>query len=300
MVTPDVTADIQPAPTQIPAQSEREAMDWSLVLTSQEIGSTLRHDDEGDRWYLEVEPQDYARALGILRQYRWENRGWGWRQPLPWTGILFHFGALGWCGLLILVYGLDAWHGEAYRQFGMADGPAVLRGQWWRLFTAMTLHADVGHLASNVTIGFLLYGLAMARYGAGWALLAGGLAGVLGNGVSVLLLPGSHLGASGMVMGALGMVSVQSLSFWRHGRRAFRWIASGLLTGSLLFILMGLDPNADVVAHLGGFIGGLVLGAGLSLLPERILLGSIANMAAGLFIGLAALLSWWLALSRRF
>ena len=63
---------------------------------------------------------------------------------------------------------------------------------------------------------------------------------------------------------------------------------------------MGLDPNADVVAHLGGFIGGLALGAGLSLLPEKILLGSIANMAAGLLIGLAAFLSWWLALFRRF
>jgi membrane associated rhomboid family serine protease len=122
----------------------------------------------------------------------------------------------------------------------------------------------------------------------------------LGNGVSVLLLPGSHLGASGMVMGALGMVSVQSLSFWRHGRRAFRWIASGLLTGSFLFILMGLDPNADVVAHLGGFGGGLVLGAGLILLPEKILLGSIVNMVAGLLIGLAVFLSWWLALFRRF
>jgi rhomboid protease GluP len=300
MLAGSVTTDVQPEVRLIFAPSEREAMDWSLVLTSQEIGSTLRHDLEGNRWHLEVESQDYARALRIIRLYRWENRRGGWRQPVPWTGLLFHCGSLGWCGLLILVYCLDATNSEAYRQLGMAEASAIWRGQWWRLFTAMTLHADVGHLASNVTIGLVLFGLAMARYGAGWALWAGSLAGAVGNLISVMILPGGHLGASGMVMGALGLISVQSLSLWRHRPRTFRWVACGLLAGSSLFILMGLDPRADVVAHLGGFVGGLVLGAGLTLLPDWILQGRASNWIATWTWGGWVLWTWWLALFHRF
>ncbi len=89
------------------------------------------------------------------------------------------------------------------------DGAAVAHGQWWRLFTAIWLHADLAHLATNATIGLLLLGLAMGRYGTGAGLLAAYLAGAGGNLVAGLisLQPHRSLGASGMVIGCLGSAS---------------------------------------------------------------------------------------------
>ena len=82
-------------------------------------------------------------------------------------------------------------------------------------FTAVMLHADTAHLISNVTIGALFLGFAMGSFGPGIALLAAFLAGAGGNLVDYWFYPSTHrgLGASGMVMGSLGLLTVYS--FWR-------------------------------------------------------------------------------------
>src|SRR2546429_5854414 len=76
--------------TIIPARNRRQAMDWGLVLASQGIEPVIEQSEHG--WILLVEPGDYARAQATLRQYQRENRGWGWRQELPWPEITFHWG----------------------------------------------------------------------------------------------------------------------------------------------------------------------------------------------------------------
>ncbi len=283
----------------ISARTERQAMDWSLVLTSQDIPSTLLHSPEENRWYLAVEPQDYERALKSIRLYRQETRAWAWREPLPWQGIWFHWGALVWTALVGLVFLADLLHGSVYRDRGAMDSAAVMAGQWWRLMTAISLHADAGHLAMNSIIGFVLLGLAMARYGAGWAILASYLAGVVGNIAGLFLYSQPHrgLGASGMVMGALGLVAVQSLSWLRQSRRAARIALSGLAGGIFLFLLLGLDPAADTAAHAGGFLGGLLLGTGLVFLPASILENKAANYAAVVVAAATVLYTWFRALS---
>ncbi len=43
----------------------------------------------------------------------------------------------------------------AYR-FGAMYAPAVVLGQWWRLFTAMFLHFGLAHIASNMLSLYLL------------------------------------------------------------------------------------------------------------------------------------------------
>src|SRR5688500_16356435 len=58
----------------IPVKSERQAMDWSLVLVSQGIESTIERVPESDRWQLSVPSGDYARAVQALRQYHVENK----------------------------------------------------------------------------------------------------------------------------------------------------------------------------------------------------------------------------------
>jgi rhomboid protease GluP len=272
----------------ISARSRRQAMEWGLVLTSQGIEAVVENTEQG--WKLLVESKDFDRAQATLRQYRLENRGWQWRQPVPETGLLFHWGGAGWVAAVVAFYYWSAIRFPGIRSAGIFDSNKVRHGQWWRVWTAITLHENVPHLAANATIGFILIGLAMARYGAGVGLLAAFLAGAAGNvaGLLVYSQPHQGLGASGMVMGALGLVTVQSFSSWRKyqfgGRFFFRAVASGVM----ILALIGFSPESDVVSHVGGFIAGAIFGCGLACAaPERCQRGP-AN--AGAFLALAALL----------
>jgi rhomboid protease GluP len=157
---------------------------------------------------------------------------------------------------------------------GMMHNQAVQEGQWWRLFTAVTLHGDVAHLMANATTGLLLLGLAMGAYGPGIGLLGAFLAGVGGNVVGLVVYSAAHrgLGASGMVMGALGLLAAQSITLLRHGLTPGQLAARGVLSGCLLLVLLGFSPerNVDVLAHVAGFVGGLGFGAGLAFCPPRL------------------------------
>jgi membrane associated rhomboid family serine protease len=161
----------------------------------------------------------------------------------------------------------------------------------------MWLHADLAHLATNATIGLVLLGLAMGRYGTGAGLLAAYVAGAGGNLVAGLISLQTHrsLGASGMVMGALGLLAAQSFSLRRQTPHAIRFILSGIGGGVMLFILLALTPGTDVMAHWGGFASGLLLGALLSLVPGMAQKPT-ANLLCGLVFTLLVIVPWWLAL----
>ena len=99
-----------------------------------------------------------------------------------------------------------------------------------------------------MVFGFLFVGLVMGRYGPGVGLLAVYLAGVGGNLAAWLVYGESHrgLGASGMVMGALGLLTVQSVALLKQGgASAFRLFAGRLANPRLLRITRGVlkDPG---------------------------------------------------------
>ena len=280
----------------IAARSRQQAMDWSLVLISQGIEAEIQPPTENAGWALLVAGEDYERSLAILQQYRLENQRWPWRQEVSQGGLLFDWGSLAWFFLAVIFYCLET-HSDL-RSVGRVDSTALAAGQWWRLFTAVWLHADIGHLAANASIGLMLLGLVMGRYGTGIGLLAAYLAGVGGNLMAWLLWPSPHLslGASGMVMGCLGLLTVQSFSFPGRNPKTLKLLIGAILAGTMLFILFGLSPETDFVAHLGGFLAGLILGIPLSLRPQ---LSEQAawNGISGLALALLVIWPWWLALS---
>ena len=286
---------MEPAPARIPVRSHRQAMDWSLVLVSQGIETTIDHAEDGSGWGLLVPGQDYGNAIKTIRQYHLENRGWPWQQAVFKPGILFDWGALAWALLACLFFWLST--RANLQTAGVMDGTAVSHGQSWRLFTAMWLHADLAHLAANATIGLVLLGLAMGHYGTGAGLLAAYLAGAGGNLVAGLISLQTHrsLGASGMVMGCLGLLAVQSFSLWRQTPHAPKFILSGICGGLMLFVLLALTPGTDVIAHLGGFVSGLVLGALMNLVPT-IAQKPKTNVLSGLLFALLVIVPWCLAL----
>jgi rhomboid protease GluP len=284
--------------SRIPARTRRQAMDWSLVLTSQGIEHTIEQQQETG-WALAVSPADHERALDHIRLYRLENRHWRWRRPIFQPGLFFDWRSTAWVFLVILFY----WWSELrpnLRNLGMWDGGALGHGEWWRLFTATWLHADPAHLALNAVFGLVLLGLAMGVYGPGIGLLAAYLAGVGGNIASCLVYDAAQrgLGASGVVMGALGLLAAQSFSHLRRpDSNRVRHLAGGIFGGLLLFVMIGVSPEADVVAHLGGFVVGLALGSLLLLAPQTMRRPQ-ADLAAGILFVTLIVLPWWLALAR--
>jgi membrane associated rhomboid family serine protease len=289
-----LTAVIEMMTARIAARSRRQAMDWSLVLISQGIESVVDF-NEAEGWGLIVAGQEFGRAEGVLSQYQAENRHWPWRRRVSSKGVLFDWGCVAWVLIVGLFFWVQTHSGSAFREAGLMDAVAVSHGEWWRLFTAIFLHADLGHFAMNAAFGFLLLGLTMGNIGTGFGLLAAYLAGAGGNIATWIVFSAGHrsLGASGMVMGCVGLLAAQSIVF----RRAPSWKVAlgGVAAGAMLFALLGLDPGSDVLAHLGGFVSGLMIG-GVLLLAPRLCRNSVANVVAGLvFCGLVVL-PWWLAL----
>jgi membrane associated rhomboid family serine protease len=270
-------------------------MDWSLVLASQGIEPIIEHEETDGGWALVVPSQDHQRAINAIGMYRVENRGWPWQRHVFRTRLVFDWAGLAWVGLVILFFALDGTGG--LRAVGLMEPARIWHGQWWRLFTGMWLHADAAHLAANTTLGLLLLGLAMGRFGTGAGLLAAYLAGAGGNIIACLVSPdrGPGLGASGMVMGSLGLLAVQSLSLLRRTPHAPKYIFGGLFGGLMLFVLFGLSPGTDVVAHLGGFVSGLLLGTVLTLWP-RLARSTVSNLLSGGLFSVLVIVPWWLAL----
>jgi membrane associated rhomboid family serine protease len=269
-------------------------MDWSLVLLSQDIETVIQAAEGG--WELVVSPEDYDSAQEAIRLYQQENRRPVWRQEMQ-PGLLFDWTSLAWTICIAAFYWLTNHSGTDLGSAGFMDPAGVRHGQWWRLFTAMWLHADLSHLAMNAVFGFFLLGLTMGRYGTGIGILAAYLAGAGGNIIVSLVAVGPHhsLGASGMVMGALGLLTAQSFTLWRHAPQAAKSAIAALCGGVMLFVLLGLTPGTDILAHLGGFVSGLVLGLILNRGPA-ISGKALANLLSGfLFAGLV-ILPWWLAL----
>jgi membrane associated rhomboid family serine protease len=279
----------------IPTRSKRQAMDWSLALASQGIAAIINRGQTG--WELLVDEPEFGLALAVLKQYHIENRGWKWQRPVPGTGMVFHWGCLFWALAIAGFYYWSAVQFPRLKEAGMVDSQAVMRGQWWRLFTAVTLHENIPHLVSNAATGSLLLGLAMACFGPGVAVLAAFLAGVAGNCASVMLDPVAHqsLGASGMVTGALGLITVQTFADWRKHRMAGALIPRALAGGVLLLVLISFSPGTDVVAYVGGFLAGTIFGVGLGFFGPKTLHRKSVNLGSGLLLCALIIVTWLLA-----
>ncbi len=144
---------------------------------------------------------------------------------------------------------------------GALSRALVLRGQWWRLVTPMFLHGSPGHLIGNM---IALYVLGMAcehAFGSRKTLALYLWSGVTASLVSIALSPGPSVGASGAIFGLMGAV-IAVLS--RHQHRFYvrdKRIGVVLAAWAVYTIATGLlSPYVDNGAHMGGFLGGALLG----------------------------------------
>src|SRR5436190_17104268 len=109
--------------TRIPARSRRQAMDWSLVLVSQGIETTIDSDPDTG-WGLIVAVDDSQRAIQTLRQYHVENRRWPWRPAFSETSFPFDWTSLAWVFLIIVCFWCEE-NRLGFREAGVMDAIAV-------------------------------------------------------------------------------------------------------------------------------------------------------------------------------
>ncbi|MDA7511484.1 hypothetical protein N8612_07405, partial [Verrucomicrobia bacterium] len=84
----------------------------------------------------------------------------------------------------------------------------------------------------------------------------------------------------------------------RQNRSAYRLVVSGLLGVVMLFVLFGMSPQSDVIAHFGGFISGIAFGAVLGFVDEEKIKHSRWNLIANVVILGGLLWSWGAALGQ--
>jgi membrane associated rhomboid family serine protease len=241
------------------------AGDWALVLASAGIAHRLVERD--GLFALLVAGRDAAAATEALAAFDAESAPVV-EPPAPDLGP----SALGVAvaGVLAAMFAVTgAWDvvtPSAWFEVGRASAEKMLHGQWWRAVTALTLHADLLHLAGNV-VASLLFVSAVGRWlgaGLGGAVI---LAAATGANLLTALVHGSHhesVGASTATFAALGVLSglqvVRRLRYGARGRRAWLPLAAGLG----LFAMTGVGEHADVLAHLFGLGVGAAVGIGVA------------------------------------
>lgn len=282
-------------------RNRQDAMDCSLALASQEIICEIsRQETDPHRYQLTVDEPNYLSALKTIRRFREENRHWPWRRPLRKAKLDFCWQSLT-CCLALGAFGYLPQIRPAVLTNGILDSSLVFAGEWWRPVTATMLHRDIAHLFSNLSAGFVFFGLAMGRYGAGIGLLAILLTGIAGNlfGLAFRTEPYLGLGASGAVMGALGMLGPHAAGLLRQSKQAWRILLGGLMSVVMLFVLFGLSPDSDLIAHFGGFLTGIAIGTALGLLPETECKKNRWNLLAHIAALAILLCAWTLAISQK-
>jgi rhomboid protease GluP len=148
------------------------------------------------------------------------------------------------------------------RALGAKDNQAISQqGEYYRLLTAMFLHAGIIHIGFNAYALYNLGPQAERIYGTARFLALYFIAGLAGSVTSYAFNPANGVGASGAIFGLIG------------GLAAFFYVARGVLgeisrqqLGSLItVILINLfigfsSPVIDNTAHIGGLLGGAAVG----------------------------------------
>lgn len=273
----------------------------ALVLTAVNVQSALQAD--GAEWVLGVHPLEALPALAHLHQYQLEN------VPVPrppaapalypnaWVGAVIY--ALLLLGIALAISN-GLWGADAF-SLGALDAESVQGGQWYRLWTALTLHVSGQHLFANLAGGVWFGILAARQLGAGtaWLLIVTGAA--LANGLEAeWAYPGYRsVGASTAVFTALGLMAAHSWKVrlpLRQGS-ARRW--APLVAGTVLLGWLGTSgEGTDIAAHLLGFAVGGLLGAAAGVTAVQGVLPRIPQWLAGLGALAPIAGSWILALRR--
>lgn len=277
---------------------DRKSADlYALVLFSQGIAVTIEKQENG--YHLAVGAGLEQNALESLELFYGENLPSA-RDTREERVPPKRWGPIGVALVLCFVH----WGGEAWgvkKNWVLEYGSSalyILQGELCRVVTALFLHADLEHLLGNV-LGMLIFGIPVCtRVGTWPGLLVILAAGGMGNLITARLYRMAHLsiGASTAVMGAAGILTGFQVAKTIKTKGFDPGIFLPLGAGAALVGMLSGGENTDIMAHLFGFVSGLVLGAGFLLVQgKRGISRKQERLALALGVAIVglALLKWW-------
>jgi len=241
--------------------SEDEADTYSLVLSTAGISHKLRRDKDG--WDILVKDADDETALNAIGKYIDENQSRTNRIEPRYSGeykrtltgiwvsmilLLFHtiVAIENKSEFFIKVYGSSAFH--------------IMNGELYRSITSLMLHADAPHILGNM-VGISIFGTSVCSImglGVGWFMIL--VTGIAGNLINALLRMEGHIsvGASTSIFGAIGILSAYQFvkKFCAPGQRLKAFLP--LCGGLALLGVLGSGEHSDLMAHLFGFLSGII------------------------------------------
>jgi len=131
-------------------------------------------------------------------------------------------------------------------------------GEWWRFLTCVFLHAGPFHLLFNVVALKQIGPEVEELFGRGRMLFFFAITGIIASlGSSLSGNPGVGIGASGAIMGMIGVAAGWGQ---RVGSSYGLHIRNQMLRWALYTIIYGYALRADNVAHAVGLLTGMVIG----------------------------------------
>jgi membrane associated rhomboid family serine protease len=188
------------------------------------------------------------------------------RRSMSMGGLAAHPATTLLMAISIIAYIVDFFPGIDLRSMGVNSGPLTLSGEYWRLFTAGFLHANLLHIGLNMWCLWYVGPLSERLFGK-WQTFA--IYMVTGVGGALLSVASNHqrseLGASGAIFGIVGAV----LAGVKFGNFAIpagekKAIFSSMAFFAIFNFMFGMYGNIDNMCHLGGFVTGLLVGLPLS------------------------------------
>ena len=281
------------------AASLGQAQEWALVLAAAGIPHRLL---VGTAGVLVIVPDEEAsRAEKALDDY---DRETNVPAPAPVVEPTSHGGSwaigLGAATCLLAFFALigPPDDGSRWYEHGSANASRILGGEAWRAVTALTLHKDAVHVASNAVATAVLLTAVVERLGPGVGLALMLLAGASANVISARVHgpPFAAVGFSTATFGAIGILAgVRIVSRSPIAtRRARPWTV--LAATLVLLAMLGTSKGSDVIGHALGVGCGLLLGlaAGLALRrsPRGVVQAALVGVSVLVVIG-----CWFLALA---
>jgi membrane associated rhomboid family serine protease len=287
----------------------KTARERGLVVAAMELPHWIVRQER--MFVLFVEEEARARAADAVAEFEKEERERP-RAPHPEPLEIPKIALVVTLVMMALCYRAQTWMPPDLVERGVAADAAILAGEWWRVFTALTLHGSIEHLVSNISLAAFAFAFVLWRFGVG----AGLLGTVLGGGLGNLLNAFAHVGKLHQSIGS-STALFASLGLLAGGELAARMMHRATRTGWQLFVPIGAglaflalfggggsnpdgtplkDPgNVDVMAHFFGLAAGILLGAIFFFLGMRKGASRWVQVACGVAeVGLLTV-SWLLA-----
>lgn len=160
----------------------------------------------------------------------------------------------------------------------------VSDGAWWQIVTSVFTHVEPLHIGFNMLALYFLGPMLETVLGRTRFLALYLVSGIAGSAAVMLLSEpqGQTLGASGAIFGLMGALAVVALKVRGQVQSVLMWIGLNLV---FTFTVSGISWQG----HIGGLLGGAVLGAAMVYAP-RTRRAPVQWAATGLVLGAALVL----------